>query len=285
MSKTLKGRANLGAYESPFSGVGIEFFPLGIQPDRSGLTLHETGYDPNNTDWNFPSVFSPFWRLIYNRKRGHCIAFGEEMVEILPDHVVLIPDHFLFHCLGHQGVPCFWQSFSFTKTLHESVTVPVLLPARDTEECLIRDLEALVEKNTNWEPTDAIFRNSVALLHIVLAREELKWRSPMPAALEDLKAFIEGNVATVLSNALLAKQANMSVAALHIAFKQHFGTTPAKYVNQVRIRDASRRLLQTDDSIDNIAEATGFQNRNHFSRVFRNITGEPPAAFRRHHRR
>lgn len=58
---TLKNR--IGAYEQPFSGVGLEFDPLGIEADRSGIILHEAGHHPENDNWNFPSVFSPFWRL------------------------------------------------------------------------------------------------------------------------------------------------------------------------------------------------------------------------------
>ncbi len=59
MSDSLAARVNLGAYDRPFSGVGIEFDPLGIQPGRTGITLHETGFHPANAGWNFPGVFSP----------------------------------------------------------------------------------------------------------------------------------------------------------------------------------------------------------------------------------
>jgi YesN/AraC family two-component response regulator len=43
--------------------------------------------------------------------------------------------------------------------------------------------------------------------------------------------------------------------------------------------------LQTDQTLDAIAAQTGFPNRAYFSRVFKNITAEPPAGFRRSHRR
>jgi AraC family transcriptional regulator of arabinose operon len=43
-------------------------------------------------------------------------------------------------------------------------------------------------------------------------------------------------------------------------------------------------LLQTDDSIDEIAASTGFPNRAYFSRIFKKITDEGPAGFRRAHR-
>jgi hypothetical protein len=54
-------------YDQPFSGKGIEYDPLGVQPGRTGLTLHETGFLPANTNWNYTGVYSPFWRMHYIR--------------------------------------------------------------------------------------------------------------------------------------------------------------------------------------------------------------------------
>ena len=284
VSNATPERVNVGAYDQPFSGVGIEYFPLGVKPGRSGLTLHESGYLPDNADWNFPGVISPFWRLYYNTERGHCVLFGDRMVELTPDHLMLIPDHCLFHCLGQHPVPTFWLAFSFAEKLDQSMTIPVLLPVRDTELCLIRDLAAMVEADKVCEPTEAIYRNSLALLHTVLARPELKWAPPMPAALEGIKTYIEEHIGGPLQNPALARQAGMSITGFERAFKRHFGVTAARFVSEMRVREASRRLLQTDDSIDAIAEATGFPNRAYFSRVFKKVTGEGPAGFRREHR-
>jgi transcriptional regulator GlxA family with amidase domain len=87
-----------------------------------------------------------------------------------------------------------------------------------------------------------------------------------------------------LSNDILAREAGMSVTGFERLFKQHYDSTPARFVTETRIREASHRLLQTDESIDLIAEQTGFPNRAYFSRVFKKIIGDSPAAFRRNQR-
>ena len=46
VSDPLKGQINRGAYNRPFSGVGVEFDPLGVKPGRTGITLHESGFIP-----------------------------------------------------------------------------------------------------------------------------------------------------------------------------------------------------------------------------------------------
>ncbi|MCX7887776.1 MAG: AraC family transcriptional regulator [Verrucomicrobiae bacterium] len=283
MSFSIKGRVNVGAYDRPFSGVGVEFDPLGVRPDRSGITLHESGYLPANTDWNFPSVFSPFWRLYHNEQRGHCVVFGERVVELAPSHIMLIPPRVLFHCLGANPVGSFWLTFSFTSKLHPAVAVPVLLTPRDTELCLIRDLKLMIAADETWEPTDAIYRNSLALLQVVLPRRELRWQPPVPENLERVRSHIEDHFGSVLTNSQLARLAGLSEAAFNRAFKQHFGNTPARFVTETRVREAARLLLQTDQTIDEIAEQTGFPNRAYFSRVFKKVTDESPAEFRRKH--
>lgn len=285
MPYSFRGRVNVGAYDRPFSGVGVEFYPLGADPGSAGLTLHESGFLPENRDWNYPSVFSPFWRLCYNAQAGHCVLFGERVIELTPERLVLIPDHCQFHCLGENPVPAFWLAFSFTRQLRPDVDVPVLLVPRDTELCLIRDLKALILADAAWTPTEAIYRHSLALLNVVLARPELRWQPPMPPDLARVKAHIESHLAEKLPNPALARMVGLCVTGFERAFKRHFGKPAAQYVTEMRVREAARLLLQTAETIDAIAEHTGFPNRAYFSRVFKHITDEAPAGFRRKHQR
>ena len=285
VSYSIHGRVNVGAYERPYSGVGIEYDPLSLRPGRSGITLHESGYLPGSTNWNFPSVFSPFWRLYFNQRRGHAVVLGERTVELTPQHVVLIPPHVLFHCRGTRPVPTFWLAFSFTRQLHPEHSLPVQLPPRDTELCLIRDLQRLIRADETWAPTDAIFRTSLALLQVILARRELRWQAPLPATMARSRELIEAQLGSALPNPRLARAVGLSVAGFVRSFRRYFGTTPARYVTETRVREAARLLLQSDLTLDAIAEQTGFPNRAYFSRVFKKISRESPALFRAQHAR
>lgn len=182
-------------------------------------------------------------------------------------------------------MPTFWLAFSFTRILHPDHTPPVLLKPLDTELCLIRDLRRLIVADRAWEPIDAIFRNSLALLHVVLARREVRWQPPVPDNMLRVRHYIEENLDLALANPSLARHAGLSVAGFERVFKRHFGATAARYVSEMRVREAARLLLQTDTTIDAIAEQTGFPNRAYFSRVFKRVIDEAPAGFRREHRR
>lgn len=284
MSDSALKRINVGAYDQPFSGVGIEYYPLGGEFDHTGLLIHEVGFLHRNKNWNFPSVFSPFWRLYYNSKPGHCVSFADKFYEITPDHIMLIPDHQLFHCLGANPVPTFWMAFSTIHSVSSMQSVPIRLKPTKTELALIQDIQKLITKDKAYEPTDAIYRNTLALLNVVMARSTIQWKKDRPVMLNELLRYIDQNYRQKLSNSHLADIACMSIEGLSKMFKYHVGSSPAAYVTQIRVKQASHLLLHSTEAIDRIAMATGFPNRHYFSRVFKQVTNESPAEFRRRHR-
>lgn len=281
MSYMYRGRLNSGAYTQPFSGVGIAFTPLGSVPDCTGLILHESGYLPENANWNFPSVFSPFWRIFHNAAPGHCVISGESKVELNPESLIVVPPHRMIHCLGKNPVPSFWLHFSFDRKPNPDQPMPIRLSVRPTELCIIGDIADLISSNETWEPTESILRHSLALLHIILSRPELTWQPPPTPQLARVRQHIERQFNQPLRNQELARIAGMALTTFIPAFHAAFGSTPSRYVTEIRVRETARMLLQTSLSIDEIADRTGFPSRAYLSRVFHKITGQSPAAFRK----
>ncbi len=272
---------NRGAYASPFSGVGVEFFPLGVPVDHSGLVLYETGYLPRNDWWIFPNVLSPFWRLYYNGRKGHRVLFDGREIELTPQHMMLIPDGQLFHCRGTTPVPTLWFAFNVARRLTPQQPVPILLPPTRTERTLLHDIVRLLQAESPSEDRDKIFHASMALLHVVLGRSEIGWQGQTPAVVVETARYIEEHFAAPLSIPRLARRAGRSVEALARSFKKYRGETIGRFITKVRVREAAHLLLHTDLRIDDVAERTGFPNRAYLSRVFKQITGESPAEFRR----
>lgn len=276
---------NRGAYSSPFSGVGVEFFPLGVLPDHSGFVLHEAGYLPRNDWWDFPNVLSPFWRLYYNYRKGHKVIFPDREIELTPEHLVLIPDHQLFHCRGHRPVSNLWLAFSVARRLSANQSIPIILCPTRTERVVMRDFTRLFsgEGETQERNRDRIFHGAMALLHLVLNRPEIDWQQGASPEVVQTIRYIEEHYVSPIVIPRLARMANMSTEGLARAFKRHQGETIVRFITKVRVREAACRLTHTSDSIDLIAEATGFPNRAYLSRVFKRVTGQSPAQFRRLH--
>lgn len=83
----------------------------------------------------------------------------------------------------------------------------------------------------------------------------------------------------------LARAACMSESSLHRHFRKSYGTTPARFANQLRIVEAKRHLRKGDTPLEELAFQLGFSDASHFGRVFRKTTGESPAEYRRRRQR
>jgi len=271
---------NRGSYSSPFSGVGMEFFPPGLPPDQSGVLLHESGYLARNDWWNFPNTLSPFWRLYYNARPGHKAVFPYGEYELEPGHIMLIPDRQLFHSVGKVPVPHTWMSFQVTCRLHAQQAIPILLRPTVAELHLLRELKRQFN-GIGTGNRQRILHVSLALLHLLLSRREIRWQTEVPTAgLQRTIHHMEAHPAAALNLGGLARMAGLSVRGLAKAFKWHRGTTPGHYLTQLRVRQAAEMLVHSQSSIESIAEETGFPNRHYLSRVFKQVTGDTPAHFR-----
>jgi AraC-like DNA-binding protein len=79
----------------------------------------------------------------------------------------------------------------------------------------------------------------------------------------------------------LAREAGMSPSHFARQFKAALGTSPIDWLRHERIQQAKRRLGDTSESIQRIAEQVGYNDRFFFSKDFKRITGFAPREFRR----
>ena len=81
--------------------------------------------------------------------------------------------------------------------------------------------------------------------------------------------YIEAHYKEAISLKVLADIAHFSPTYLSRMFHQETGCTLCSYINKKRIENAKRLLLQTEQSIQEIAIDCGFINISHFNRVFK----------------
>jgi AraC-like DNA-binding protein len=64
-------------------------------------------------------------------------------------------------------------------------------------------------------------------------------------------------------------------------FKKATGKTYSDYVNEIRVNEASRLLIQSDNTISQISFECGFETLSYFNRVFLNKKGTTPSVYRK----
>jgi AraC-like DNA-binding protein len=82
---------------------------------------------------------------------------------------------------------------------------------------------------------------------------------------------------------VLADVTHLSISALVRRFKKFLGKTPKQFINEVRLENARRLLIETDIAVATIANDTGFTDHSYFSRQFQKLFKQSPSAFRQEH--
>ena len=73
----------------------------------------------------------------------------------------------------------------------------------------------------------------------------------------------------------------MSTSWFGSCFREYFGTSPMKFILNLRIYNAQILLETTDDTIGEIARRVGYENPMYFSRAFRKAKGLSPMKYRK----
>ncbi len=82
----------------------------------------------------------------------------------------------------------------------------------------------------------------------------------------------------------LAQLVGVEEQWLSTLFRDQTGITVSEYINQVRLSQVSKRLMDTEDPVATIARECGFPNLANFNRHFKRFKGTTPVAFRREYR-
>jgi transcriptional regulator GlxA family with amidase domain len=92
----------------------------------------------------------------------------------------------------------------------------------------------------------------------------------------ELIPWVMRNLQEDLSVNTLARRTCMSPSHFNRAFKSVFGSTPAEFVETLRINEAKRRLSVPKRTLDTIAASVGFSDAKAFRRAFERRLGAKP---------
>ena len=79
----------------------------------------------------------------------------------------------------------------------------------------------------------------------------------------------------------LSGMAEVAETTFRRLFKEATGKTSTEFIRQVRLTTAARLLLVSNDPVNCIAHDVGFEDANHFTRVFKQAFGMTPGRYRK----
>lgn len=130
-----------------------------------------------------------------------------------------------------------------------------------------------------------------ALLMLLLLQISRAWRSSHPSApvgydarrnlLAYAIAHIDSHVSDEVSLDALAAGCYVSPGHFRKLFREITGLSPLEYINRRRMALAQELLRNAELSIAEVAAGVGIQDTNYFSRLFRQLVGAAPTAYRK----
>lgn len=98
---------------------------------------------------------------------------------------------------------------------------------------------------------------------------------------EEIRVIIETNPQMKLTIQQLAKRTGTNTSTLKKCFKWRYGISIYQFGLQVRLFEAKRLLKETDKTIQQVAELTGYSEATNLCRIFSQVTGMSPGEWRR----
>lgn len=101
------------------------------------------------------------------------------------------------------------------------------------------------------------------------------------ASLNRVVDFVNADISRPFTVQALAEVAGVSPRHFLRAFQQSTGSTPLRFIQNLRIEKAKELLSRAQASATEIALDCGFSHAQHFSTAFKKATGETPSGYRR----
>ena len=143
---------------------------------------------------------------------------------------------------------------------------------------------ALIEEDLGRRVSLAVARQLVLFVRRPGGQAQFSTQLASQAAerepLRELQAWIPGHLDEDLSVPALAERALMSPRNFARAFRREVGSTPAAYVEAVRVEQARVALESGETPVDLIARQCGFGTVETMRRAFRRRLGVAPADYR-----
>lgn len=239
-------------YNEAVRAIEMSFYKL----EKTVFTYSSPLSDIALRSFNVNSFLEEDGMTIFENELDSCLQMAERGqigVQDLQGHLLQAINKMVYQTL---------QNHPFSESLTQKWSSDVMLISAITQE---KDVNSLKKKLT--EVMEKFQKECLT---------ELKEDS-----LFQVFEFIEKHLEEKLSLVELAELSCMSVPTFSKKFKEQTDMTLVQYLNERRIERAKFLLKNKDNSLEAVAEKSGFSNANYLVRVFKKVTGQTISEYRK----
>jgi len=296
----------------------MKFFKVPDKGDPSNIPQIFSGLNINLLccrfwwlkNWESRNMSFPYWRIYWNKSFGGIISFAGKTIELTPNQVILIPPYTAFSSrLKENTIPPSGYNLEggrvgdgeteadllregtvlhlfihFNLGMPYDFIAPQLFSFEVTNE-LRADLEELTsslqQNNVQLSVQSSLLIYKIIILAVSQISKEFWNLATTDLRILNVLREIEDHISEELTNKRLAQVANMAVNSFARVFKDEIGVPPQQFVRERRVQKTSILLHHTSEPIEEIARLSGFCDRFHLARVFKEVTSYSPAQYRK----
>lgn len=260
-------------------------------------------------NWESRNMSFPYWRIYWNKTCGGVISFAGKTIEMVPDQIILIPPYTAFSSrLKENTIPPSGYNLeggrveavdeadllSGGAVLHLFIHFNLGMPydfiapqlfSFEVYDDLKTDLEELVvslqQKHEQLSVQSSLLIYKIIILTVNQISKEFRNLAATDHRILNVLREIEDHISEELTNKRLAEVAYRTLNSFARFFKEEIGVPPQQFVRERRVQKASILLHHTAEPIEEIARLSGFCDRFHMARVFKEVTSYSPAQYRK----
>lgn len=237
------------------------------------------------------SHYHDFFELYYleSGERQHMIR--DSLYTILPGQFVIFAPYVMHHSYGAENVsfkriviyfkPTEIQSDRLARTMGQSTGV--YTPDQKSRYSIHQLFEMILQEEENPSPYAEEYLHT--LLNLLLLTIQRQTPQPIPKVKQtrigQVIDYIHNHYFDNITLDFLSREFFVSPYYLCREFKRCTNRTITQYINITRIMNAQNKIMETDKSITEIGNITGFSNITHFNRVFKTYAGMTPSEYRK----
>ncbi|SFL38622.1 AraC-type DNA-binding protein [Paenibacillus sp. 1_12] len=263
--------------------------------------------DTKSPQSELPDHLHDWYEIVYIHSGSGMFFIDSSFYEMTAGDVFLIPRNTIHRAMPQRSDPITSTILFFSSSLLPDISLgePFSLQAifeqirrskqfrisleaaeQDHIQSLIEDIRYEIESLQQGFH----YASMLTLHRIILSLSRLQrstYREPSSLTttgapwMKELLAYIELNYDDSLSLSSLSQRAHVSPEHFSRVFKQMTGMPLTDYIHTKRILKAQQLLKDTNLAIEVLAEHCGFQSMPHFHRIFKKVTGQTPAAYRK----
>lgn len=230
---------------------------------------------------------------LYYMISGECRYFiGNRVLQVCSNNLILIPKG-VHHKTRYSDCVCDRMLVMFSGNYISPVLLPAIYrlfpnniyaPNEKNKTKILELFDKMIRENEKKDLlSDELIKCYITELFSLILRSEMEENHYEKGniIIDDAIEYIRKNFSEEITLSALAKRSAMSESRFSRVFKEVVGIGYKEYLNSVRLNQANRLLLNTSQSVSDIAYACGFNDSNYFSTFFKKTNGMSPLEFRK----